>query len=179
MKKTSLTQALFVAGVVAMAGAAQAGGLSYGELRSDASPGSTLSSDMSLSSDATVSPEATVSSADSSIDTSVLGAGSSSLSSSTTTTTTVNAPRLVYVQPSIDWDRSTALTQMGSNAHLHGKVVSNAQTRNTFDLPQRAGEASTMTGGAPNMLTDNEHLVVGSYRIPHTSVTGDYYVFSW
>ena len=163
MKKTSLTRALFVAGVVAMAGAAQAGGLSYGELRSDGS----MSQDTTMSSG-------------SSIDTTVLGAGSSNLgSSTTTTTTTVSTPQLVYVQPNIDWDRSTAMTQMHGNVHLHGKAMRNAQTRNTFDVPQRAGEASTMTGGVPNMVTDNEHLVVGSYSIPHAHVTGDYYVFSW
>lgn len=28
----------------------------------------------------------------------------------------------------------------------------------TFNTPARAGEASTMTGGAPNMLTDNHSL---------------------
>ena len=29
----------------------------------------------------------------------------------------------------------------------------------TFDVPARAGEASTMTGGAPNMVTDNSRII--------------------
>lgn len=33
--------------------------------------------------------------------------------------------------------------------------VAQAQTDKTFDSPQRAGEASTMTGGQPNALTTN------------------------
>ena len=44
-----------------------------------------------------------------------------------------------------------------------------------------AGEASTMTGGAPNVSTDNRAMVVGSYNIPYNvvSVDGPYYVFSY
>ena len=47
-------------------------------------------------------------------------------------------------------------------------------------MPARAGEASTMTGGAPNVATDN-HMVVGRYDIPYqvVSVDGPYYVFSY
>ena len=33
----------------------------------------------------------------------------------------------------------------------------------TFNTPARAGEASTMTGGAPNMLTDNSRLAANHY----------------
>jgi hypothetical protein len=48
-------------------------------------------------------------------------------------------------------------------------------------VPSRAGEASTMTGGAPNAVTDNGAMVVGSYTIPYSamSVDGPYYVFSY
>lgn len=185
MKKTTLTKALFVAGAVALAGAAQADAIFYPDgtvvelgdtdltvMQSGAvvaSPSSSDSLDVMASSD---------------LDTSVLGAGPARLSSSTTTTTTVAAPRMVYVQPSIDWDRSTALTQMRTNQHLvRGAALDEAtrkQAAATFDVPARAGEASTMTGGAPNALTSNDHVVVGSYTIPHAVVSSDpYYVFSW
>ena len=32
----------------------------------------------------------------------------------------------------------------------------------TFNVPSRAGEASTMTGGAPNMVTDNSRVIMQS-----------------
>jgi len=89
----------------------------------------------------------------------------------------------VYVQPNINWDRGTAMTQIHSNYHLmhRGDARVRHQAAATFDTPARAGEASTMTGGAPNMLTDNQALVVGSYSIPYSSVTvgSPYYVFSY
>ena len=115
---------------------------------------------------------------DSSMDTTVLGAAPSSM-----TVTTVQSP-LVYVQPNINWDRSTAMTQLRTNSHLvHNGVVSQQQRTQaaaTFNVPARAGEASTMTGGSPNATTDNAPLVVGSYTIPHTVVVGQpYYVFSY
>ena len=44
-------------------------------------------------------------------------------------------------------------------------VAGAAQAQNTFDTPNRAGEASTMTHGAPNLETDN----VGT---PQTTVMG-------
>jgi hypothetical protein len=44
----------------------------------------------------------------------------------------------------------------------NGPFVQHRDTRTqaaaTFNVPARSGEASTMTGGAPNMLTDNQHL---------------------
>lgn len=116
---------------------------------------------------------------DSSMDTTILGAAPSSM-----TVTTVQAP-LVYVQPNINWDRTTAMTQMRTNSHLvhKGGLVSQQQRTQaaaTFNVPARAGEASTMTGGAPNATTDNAPLVVGSYTIPHSVVVGQpYYVFSY
>jgi hypothetical protein len=160
MKHSTLTRALFVAGAVALAGAANAGG-----------SGHLSSSDLST-------PIAESSSSDSStVDTSVLGAGSSAMPS-TTTTTTVTTKEYVYVQPSINWDRSAVVSQMHSNGHLmHG---SRTQAAATFNVPARAGEASTMTGGAPNALTNNDRVIVGSYVIPHATVTtSPYYVFSY
>ena len=95
---------------------------------------------------------------------------------------------MVYVQPNINWDRATAMTQMHSNAHLLNRGgdagLSEKQRRQaaaTFNVPARAGEASTMTGGVPNMVTDNERKILGSYTIPYAAVsTGTpYYVFSY
>lgn len=40
------------------------------------------------------------------------------------------------------------------------------QAAATFNVPSRAGEVSTMTGGAPNMVTDNYSLVEGGYSAP-------------
>lgn len=117
-------------------------------------------------------------SSDPMIDTTILGAAPA--------TTTVSKVEYVYVQPNIHWDRSVALQQVRSNAHLvRGHAGIDNQTRHqaaaTFDVPARAGEASTMTGGAPNVSTDNQSMVVGSYTIPHhvVSVDGPYYVFSY
>ena len=107
---------------------------------------------------------------------------------STVAVTTVSPPQMVYVQPNINWDRSTALTQMHSNAHLLNRGgdagLSEKQRRQaaaTFNVPARAGEASTMTGGVPNMVTDNQRMIVGSYTIPYAAVTTNtpYYVFSY
>jgi hypothetical protein len=42
---------------------------------------------------------------------------------------------------------------------------SSRQAAATFNVPARAGEASTMTGGAPNMATDNNSLVSGGYSL--------------
>jgi hypothetical protein len=165
MKKLSLS--LLAAASMAVAGMAQADAIFYpdgtvvelGETGAD-----TLALDSSMNS---------------SIDTTVLGAAPSSM-----TVTTVQSP-LVYVQPNIDWDRTTAMTQMRTNSHLvhNGGLVSQQQRTQaaaTFNVPARAGEASTMTGGAPNATTDNAPLVVGSYTIPHTVVVGQpYYVFSY
>jgi hypothetical protein len=44
--------------------------------------------------------------------------------------------------------------------------VTDRQAAATFNVPARAGEASTMTGGAPNMVTDNSSLIVGGYSLP-------------
>lgn len=186
MKKTSLTRALFVAGVVAMAGAAQADAIFYpdGNVVELGDANVTVSQSGAIMTTPSSDSSMTASS-DSSVDTSVLGAGASSMGSTSVTTTTVSTPHLVYVQPNINWDRTTAMSQLGANPHLRGghAIVDNTtrtQAAATFNVPARAGEASTMTGGAPNVLTTNDRVVVGSYVIPSTVVTGSpYYVFSW
>lgn len=164
MKKLSLS--LLAAASMAVAGIAQADAIFYPD-GTVVELGETGADSLALDS-----------SMDTSIDTTVLGAAPSSM-----TVTTVQSP-LVYVQPNINWDRTTAMTQLRSNPHLvHNGVVSQQQRTQaaaTFNVPARAGEASTMTGGAPNATTDNAPLVVGSYTIPHTVVVGQpYYVFSY
>ena len=165
MKKMSLS--LLAAGVMAVAGMAHADAIFYPdgtvmELGPNGADNLALTSSDSLS-----------------VDTTVLGAGPATV----TTTTVSPTVEYVYVQPNINWDRTTAMSQMHSNYHLmhRGDARMRHQAAATFNVPARAGEASTMTGGAPNMLTDNRAMVVGSYSIPYSSVTTGtpYYVFSY
>jgi hypothetical protein len=72
------------------------------------------------------------------VDTQVLGAAPA--------TVMVPIEHYVYVQPG--WS--------GSYGQTH-------QAAATFNVPARAGEASTMTGGAPNMLTDNSRLAADTH----------------
>ncbi|MBK6005574.1 hypothetical protein JJB11_05670 [Ramlibacter ginsenosidimutans] len=160
MKKMSLS--LLAAGVMAVAGAAHADAIFYPNgTMIDLGPNGAHSLALGSSDSMTSTPP---------VDTTTLGAGPA-----TTTTTVVEH---VYVQPNINWDRDTALMQMHRNSHLHGV---RHQAAATFNVPDRSGEASTMTGGAPNAVTDNGALVVGSYTIPYSvmSVDGPYYVFSY
>jgi hypothetical protein len=182
MKKFSLT--LLAAGAMAVAGLAQADAIFYPdgtsvELGDNGADSILASRDDSGSLDTTVlgagsSDLNLMSSSElsSSTDTSILGAGPS------VTTTTVTTGPLVYVQPNINWDRTTAMTQLHSNAHLMNRHLGDKSAAATFNSPTRAGEASTMTSGAPNLVTNNDRVIVGSYMIPYTSVTEPYYVFS-
>jgi len=163
---------LLAAGIMAIAGMAHADAIFYPD-GTMVDLGPTGADTLALSSSDSMSG---------SVDTTVLGAGPST---STVTTTTTVSPTVeyVYVQPNINWDRSVALAQVHRNAHLmhRGDYRARHQAAATFNVPARAGEASTMTGGAPNMVTDNERMVVGSYSIPHDAVTmgSPYYVFSY
>jgi hypothetical protein len=166
MRKMSLS--LLAAGVMAVAGVAHADAIFYPDgTMMDLGPNGADNLALGASSSMITSP---------SVDTTTLGAGPAT----TTTTVTTVSPVLehVYVQPNINWDRDTALMQMHRNPHLRGN---RHQAAATFNAPARAGEASTMTGGAPNMVTDNGAMVVGSYTIPYSamSVDGPYYVFSY
>jgi hypothetical protein len=161
MKKTSLSRALFVGAAVAMAGAAaQADAIFY--------PDGTV---VELGDNDVVALDATPT-----VDTTVLGAAPAG--SATVTTTTSTAPALVYVQPNIHWDRATVVSQMHQRKAMVGDRHASAAT---FDVPSRAGEASTMTGGAPNMVTSNDRVVVGSHTVPYGVVTvhDPYYVMSF
>ena len=178
MKTTSLTRALFIAGAIGLAGAAQADVIFYpdgtsvelGESGADILALEESGSD--------------VLAMDSSIDTTVLGGPSASLS---TDTTVLGAPAVthsyVYVQPNIHFDRATAMTQLRHHRSVMGNqhMGSEKAAAATFNVPSRAGEASTMTGGAPNMVTDNHSFVVGSRHIPYASITTTepYYVMSF
>jgi hypothetical protein len=161
MKKTSsLTRMLLAAGAIGLAGAANADAIFYpdGTMVELGDNGAEL-----LALDSTPS-----------VDTTVLGAPAA-----TVTSTTVAVPQVVYVQPNIDWDRTTVVSQMRDHRLLSHTDRHAAAA--TFDVPARAGEASTMTGGVPNMVTDNQTFVVGSTSIPYSSLSvgQPYYVMSF
>jgi hypothetical protein len=44
-------------------------------------------------------------------------------------------------------------------------VVDRDAAASTFNVPSRAGEASTMTGGAPNVATDNARVIVQQHHL--------------
>jgi hypothetical protein len=182
MKKMSLS--LLAAGVMAAAGLAHADAIFYPdgtvmELGPTGADNLALTSSDSLT---VTADNAMVSDTSDTSDTSVLGAGPATITSTTATTVTPVVD-YVYVQPNINWDRSVAVDQLHHNYHLmhRGDAQVRHQAAATFNTPARAGEASTMTGGAPNMVTDNQAIVVGSYNIPYSTVTtdGPYYVFSY
>ena len=166
MKKMSLS--LLAAGVMAVAGLAHADAIFYPD-GTMVDLGPTGADNLALTSIDTLSS-----------DTTVLGAGPATTTTVTTVTPTVE---YVYVQPNINWDRSVAMDQMHHNYHLmhRGDYRMRHQAAATFNVPARAGEASTMTGGAPNVVTDNQRIVVGRYDIPYSAVTvgSPYYVFSY
>jgi hypothetical protein len=158
MKKTSLTRALVIAGGLAVAGigAAQADAIFYPDGTS-IELGPNGADNLAL---------------DTSLDTTVLGAGPVS---STTTTVVTPVTQYMYVQPNINWDRSTALSQMHSNAHLMRlcRYLDRTGATASYDVPARAGEASTMTAGVPNAVTTSDRISVGCYTFPSSYVAGD------
>lgn len=181
MKKTSLTRALFVAGVMALAGGmAQADAIFYpdgthvnlGEnavesglaaqvlARSPSTaPDSSMLASLGVRADQSQIFASNPYLDDTSLamsNTTVLGAGPAVVTSATTVTTSP-----VYVFPNIDWDRATVMSQPHPMmSRIHGDRTMDRVAAATFDAPTRAGEASTMTGGAPNMLTSNERVGV-------------------
>lgn len=113
MKKTTLTRALFMAGAVALAGAAQADAIFYPD-----------GSMVDLGSD-TALEQMAMGTCETCVDTTALGAGSATM---TTTTTTAAVPvvRYEYVQPNINFDPATARAQM----RMHRGMASRAQVVN-------------------------------------------------
>lgn len=138
MRKTTLS-ALLAAGIVAVAGVAQAGTF---DSPTQAGEASTMTSG--------VPNQATTNSPfpDGYNPTIVMGAGPL-LSDSTVTTYTYSYPYVYsYTTP------STVYLVPGTvvDGRWNGYQNNATETSNT---PQRAGEASTMSGGAPNMATTN------------------------
>lgn len=130
MKKTTLS--LIVAGALGLAGMAQAETFNTPTQAGEAST-MTMGQPNELTTNSPY-PDNTVvvvpAAQDSVVvDTTTLGAGPNTMGHS------------VYVQPG--WS--------GSYHQRHEAAA-------TFNTPARAGEASTMTGGEPNMLTDNNRL---------------------
>ena len=151
MKKTSLTRALLVAGGLALAGigAAQADAIFYPN-GTMVDLGPTGADNLALSSDSSV-----MAMSNAGTDTTVLGAGPS-----TVTTTTVTAPvQYEYVQPNINWDPVTARAQARHNRQAMRRI--------------HRGEVP---------LASSDAIVVGSYSIPYSEVavaSTPYYVFSY
>ena len=148
MKKTSLTRALFVAGVMAVAGGmAQADAIFYPNgTHVDLGPNAIENG----TADAILARDASVS-------TTTLGAGPA-LPRATTTTVVTTTP--VYVFPNINWDRATVLSSPHPMMSGVRSLDMDRTAAATFDVPTRAGEASTMTSGAPNLVTTNERVAV-------------------
>ena len=143
MKKTSLT--LLVAGVMALAGAAQADTFDTPTRAGEAST-------MTMGQPNLATTNSPYSDGVTFVDTTVLGAAPA----------TVIAP--VVVTPFY-------MVPYGYTPHISQQ--SREQAAATFNVPSRAGEASTMTGGAPNMVTDNDAMVAGTYSegVYHGPVT--------
>lgn len=133
MKKTSLS--ILVAGALALAGAVHAETFDTPSQAGEAST-MTMGQPNQLTTHSPY-PDGTVW-----VDTTVLGAAPATLSGPVLVTP-------VYVMPH------------GYTPHISEQ--SREQAAATFNVPARAGEASTMTGGAPNMVSDNNAMVAGTY----------------
>jgi hypothetical protein len=188
MKKTSLTRALFVAGLMAVAGGvAQADAIFYPdgthvELGANAVENGLADSVLARSSSTAPSQDDLLamgvladqnsssmiaSSDDFSVDTTTLGAGPSRLTTTTVTTTTP-----VYVFPNINFDRSTVLASPHPMMSHARSLDMDRTAAATFDSPTRAGEMSTMTSGAPNMVTTHESFASLPAPVVDTTVLG-------
>lgn len=206
MKKTSLTRALFVAGVLAAAGGmAQADAIFYPNgthVELGANGVENGMADRVLAMSPRTAPDMQTLAAlglsdqsapmvalndDTSLDigpstTTVLGAGPANMSRMTTTTVTTTTP--VYVFPNTHFDRTTVLSQPHPMlSHVRNEVMDRTALLGTpgentaaatFDVPTRAGEASTMTSGAPNLVTTNENVatVPPPVVVPNTTTLG-------
>ena len=143
MTQSSLTRVLLLAGVVAAAGVAQAQTYDVPQQAGEAS---------------TMTHGAPNLLTDNPNDTRILGAAPSTTTVTTytytypaaVTTYSYPAPVVTYSAPVATYVPDTVVTQVH-----RPEVVSRTASAATFNVPSRAGEASTMTGGAPNMSTDN------------------------
>lgn len=96
---------------------------------------------------------------DASVNATVMGAAPATLTTDTTVTTTTIYPShtvvTTYPAPaSVQVGPDTVVTIPPSPL-----VVDRHAAAATFNVPARAGEASTMTGGAPNVSTDNARVI--------------------
>jgi hypothetical protein len=132
MRKTTLS-ALLAAGLVAVAGVAQAETF---DVPTQAGEASTMTNGQpnALTTNSPYSEDGS---------TAVLGAGPS--------TTTVTTYTYTY-PPTVSHVYSTPSYAVPASPYWDGYAHGGAETSN---VPLRAGEASTMTGGAPNMVTNN------------------------
>ena len=161
MNKSSLTKSLLLAGLVAVGGIAQAD--TY-DLPQQAGEMSTMTNGQPnlLTTNSPYGDSHVI------VDTTVLGAAPA------TVVTTTTYPAIVtysYPLPApVVSNADTVVTQIHRPA-----VVSDTASAATFDVPTRAGEASTMTGGAPNMVTNN-NVVLGSSSV-YSTVTPPYLLY--
>lgn len=149
MTKMSLSRALLLAGVVAAAGVAQAQTWDVPQRAGEAS---------------TMTHGAPNLVTDNQHATQVMGAAPATVTTYTYTypVTTVYgypAPVASYGAVPPSYAPDTVVTYVD-----RPEVVSRTQSAATFNVPSRAGEASTMTGGAPNMVTDNSRVIMQSDR---------------
>jgi len=181
MKQTSLSRALLLAGLVAVAGLAQAETFDVPQQAGEAST-MTEGAPNQLT---TNSPYGDTTLGV--VDTTVLGAAPATVvvpgsSQQVVTTTTYASPVVTHTAPALPQQYSYVLSApIVANAdavvtQIHRpEIVSSTASAATFDVPTRAGEASTMTGGAPNMVTNNSAVIAGSGA--YTTVTPPYYLY--
>lgn len=152
MTKMSLSRALLLAGVVAAAGVAQAQSSQTFDVPQRAGEASTMTNG---------APNLVT---DNQHATQVMGAAPATVTTYTYTypATTVYgypAPVVSYGAVPPSYAPDTVVTYVD-----RPEIVSRTQSAATFNVPSRAGEASTMTGGAPNMVTDNSRVIMQSDR---------------
>ena len=106
--------------------------------------------------------------------------GDATVVGNTTVITTTDVPVIVGV-PSTTVDTTvlgagpTVMVPSDTSVHVQpgwsGSYSQRHQAAATFNVPARAGEASTMTGGQPNASTDNQRIAndiyVPVYSVPN------------
>lgn len=157
MTKTSLTRVLLLAGVVAAAGVAQAETFDSPQQAGEAST-MTHGAPNQLTTNSPY-PDGTVV-----LNTTVMGAAPATVATYPGTVTTTTYPVATY-------GTTTYYTYPATHAWPSTRRDPRHAAAGTFDVPARAGEASTMTGGNPNALTDNYvPQVAGNVVVPVTSI---------
>ncbi|HEX7892005.1 MAG TPA: hypothetical protein VF522_21835 [Ramlibacter sp.] len=143
MKKTTLTRSLFLAGAVALAGAANADAIFY--------PNGTmvdLGSDTALEQMAMGDSTVLVGTCTTCVDTTTLGAGAATVG---TATRTVSTPvvRYEYVQPNIDFDAATARAQMRTHRHVVSRAPAMVSDNSAIVVGSATIPYSEITVGQP------------------------------